>query len=181
MKFTFATALLAFTNVNAVEVAAEADAEWSNAYGSSMGYISNAILAPQPKLLLKKSPLLLKKQPLLLQSSPMLSMYNGHGHHSYSDYSSSDMSSYDSLDYSSSDYGLGYRSIQGAKKHYRYTPKYSSGRYMYGSRYASNSGIWKAPYRALPSRSYSACLNCQKPLLSQGYGLLASGLQLNKW
>merc|ERR1719458_119124 len=158
MKFAFATALLAFTNVNAVEVAAEADAEWSNAYGSSMGYISNAILAPQPKLLLKKSPLLLKKQPLLLQSSPMLSMYNGHGHHSYSDYSSSDMSSYDSLDYSSSDYGLGYRSI-----------------------YASNSGIWKAPYRALPSRSYSACLNCQKPLLSQGYGLLASGLQLNKW
>merc|ERR1711934_611209 len=137
MKFAFATALLAFFQVQAVEVATEVEAEWGNAYGNSLALIAGSLSTKY---------------------------YNGHGHHSYSSHSSSDYSSYSSLDYSSSDYGLGYRAIGGRHRHYRYQPKYYGGRYYYGSRYASHGGVYKAAYRSYPIRSYSACWGCSKNL-----------------
>merc|ERR1711934_620361 len=154
MKFAFATALLAFSQVQAAEVATEveASAEWGNLYGSSLALVQGS----------------LSKRLLL----------NGHGHHSYSDLSSSDYSSLDSLDYSSSDYGLGYRSLKGRRLHYRYAPKCYNGRYWYGSRYASLGGVYKGALRSYPLRSYSACLGCSKPLLAQP--LLAQPLLARK-
>ena len=143
MKFAFATALLAFSQVQAVEVSTEA--EWGNSYG---GYSHHGHHATST----------------IVRSYSPTYHYNGHGHHSYSTHSSSDYSSYSSDDYSSSDYGYGYRSHHGRHRHYRYTPKYYGGRYYYGSRYASHGGVYKAAYRSYPSRSYSACYGgCHRP------------------
>ena len=136
MKFAFATALLAFSQVQAVEVATEIEAEWKAAYGNAYAIVGSALSTRY--------------------------LYNGHGHHSYSSHSSSDYSSYSSLDYSSSDYGYGYRYYNGRNRYYRYQPRYYGGRYFYGSRYASYGGVYKAAYRSYPVRSYSACWGCSR-------------------
>ena len=142
MKFAFATALLAFTQVQAVEVATEIEAEWGNYYGNAISTVRRYVGST--------------------------GYYNGHGHHSYSSHSSSDYSSYSSDDYSSSDYGYGYRYYNGRNRYYRYQPRYYGGRYFYGSRYASYGGVYKAAYRSYPVRSYSACWGCSRTY-SKGY------------
>ena len=149
MKFAFATALLAFSNVQAVEVGAEA--EWSNSYGGYGGYRSYGTAA--------RTTVARSYTPTYTSYS-----YNGHGHHSYSAHSSSDYSSYDSNDYSLSDYGYGYRHVGGNNRYYRYTPKYENNRYYYGNRYASRTGTYKGAYRSYGTRSYSACQGgCVRP------------------
>merc|ERR1719362_923489 len=69
MKFAFATALLAFSQVQAVEVATEIEAEWGNYYGNAISTVGRYVTSRN--------------------------YYNGHGHHSYSSHSSSDYSSSD--------------------------------------------------------------------------------------
>ena len=136
-----ATALLAVAQVQAVEVATEIE---SNNYGGYNSYGHGAIAT-------------------ITKSYNPVYRYNGHGHHSYSSHSSSSYSSFSSSDYSSSDFGFGYRSVAGVHKHYRYAPVYNHGRYYYGKKYASYSGVYKAAYRGYGVRSYSACLGCARP------------------
>ena len=142
MKFLFATALLAFTQVEAAEISTEA--EW----GSYGGYASHGHSAVKT---------------IVRSYSPVLH-YNGHGHHSHSSYSSSSYSSYSSDDYSSSDYGYGYKTYHGRNRYYRYRPRYSTGRYYYGKRYASHTGHYRGAYRTLGYRSYNKCYGgCTRP------------------
>ena len=141
----FALALLAFTQVQATEISTEA--EWSG-YGGYGNYGNHGYAA----------------RTTIARAYVPTMHYNGHGHHSYSDHSSSDYSSYDSYDYSSSDHGYGYRMMNNRHRYMRYTPRYNSGRYYYGNRYASHSGHYKASYRSYPARSYSACMGaCARP------------------
>ena len=134
MKFAFATALLAFSQVQAVEVATEIESV-HDAY-EHHGVHAKATVV---KAVVYKS----------------YGHYNGHGHHSYSTNSSSSDSSYDSHDYSSSDHGYGYRYHHGHHRYYRYRPVYHSGRYYYGHRYANASGHYKAAYRGYKHVSYT--------------------------
>merc|ERR1711934_1211732 len=134
------------SQVQAVEVSTEA--EWGNSYGGYGGYGSYGTAAYSTVRRVYKPTV----------------HYNGHGPHSYSSHSSSDYTSYSSDDYSSSDYGYGYRSYGGRHRHYRYRPRYSSGRYYYGKRYASHGGHYKGSYRTLGYRSYNACYGgCTRP------------------
>merc|ERR1719458_52632 len=136
----FALALLAFTQVQATEISTEA--EWSG-YGGYGNYGNHGYAA----------------RTTIARAYVPTMHYNGHGHHSYSDHSSSD-----SYDYSSSDHGYGYRMVNNRHRYMRYTPRYNSGRYYYGNRYASHSGHYKASYRSYPARSYSACMGaCARP------------------
>merc|ERR1712037_1039736 len=66
----------------------------------------------------------------VIASRPATYYLNGHGHHSYSYTSHSSDSSYFSSDYSS------------------YRPRYSTGRYYYGQRYANRRGVYHSAYRA---------------------------------
>ena len=153
MKFAFAAALLAFSQVQAVEVNTEA--EWTNSYGGYGGYRSHGLAARATVARSYVAP---------ARSYTTSYAYNGHGHHSYSAHSSSDYSSYDSNDYSLSDYGHGYRHVAGNNRYMRYTPKYNNNRYYYGNRYASSSGVYKGAYRSYGTRSYSACQGgCVRP------------------
>merc|ERR1739842_118766 len=140
MKFAFATALLAFSQVQATEVSTEAEWGGYGGYGrSSYSTIGRVVRSYSPAY-----------------------HYNGHGHHSYSSHSSSDDSSYYTSDYSSS--GYGYRSYSGRHRYYRYKPRYSSGRYYYGRNYASYSGHYRGSYRSLGYRSCNACYGgCSRP------------------
>ena len=140
MKFAFAAALLAVAT-NAAEVEAESIG-YGSSYGGYGGYghaarrvISSTVVAAP-----------------VVTSVSYATHYNGCGHHtdSYSD----SCSSYSSHDYSSSDYGYGYRHHGGRSRYYRYRPRYNSGRYYYGSRYASSYGSYYAGYRSYPVRSY---------------------------
>merc|ERR1712037_566424 len=114
----FALALLAFTAVEAVEVESVGYGSLTGAYTGAYNTVSRVIA-----------------------SRPATYYLNGHGHHSYSYTSHSSDSSYSSDDYSSSDYGYGYRAYHGRNRYYRYRPRYSSGRYYYGSRYANRRGV----------------------------------------
>merc|ERR1719237_554106 len=156
----FALALLAFSAVNAVEVETTAEIEGGN-YGGHGGYGSYSRHGHTAVNHIHSS-----YTPVVRHAYVKTYNYNGHGHHSDSSSSSSD-SSYDSHDYSSSDYGYGYRHHHGRHRYYRYTPKYHSGRYVYGHRYASHGGHYKAAYRSYRVRSYTGCHGCSKP---SGYG-----------
>ena len=91
----------------------------------------------------------------LLTDSPYsgLSLSASDLYDSYSsDYSLSD---YYSSDYSDHDYGYGYRRRYGRRiRYFRYRPRYSAGRYLYGRRYASPLGVYRGAYANLPYRSY---------------------------
>ena len=137
----FALALLAFSAVNATQVETTAEIEgWNNSYSGYSRYGNDAVRT--------------------VRRYVKTNYYNGHGHHSDSDDTSSSDSSYSSDDYSDSDYGYGYRHYHGRHRYYRYTPKYSSGRYYYGSRYTSRGGVYRGTYRTLGSRSYTSCNGC---------------------
>ena len=139
----FALALLAFTTVQAIETEAATELEWGG-YGHAGRHAVKSLrtyVAPRATY-----------------------HYNGHGHHEYSYTSNSSDSSYSSHDYSSSDHGYGYRTHHGRNRYYRYKPRYHSGRYYYGKRYASHTGHYKAAYRSYGLRSYSACVGgCLRP------------------
>ena len=141
MKFAFATALLAVAQVQATEIE-----------GSSLGHGYDGYSHAGHAAVLTIS-----------KAYTPVSYYNGHGHHSYSSHSSSSYSSYSSSDYSSEDYGYGYKHYHGRHRYYRYAPKYNSGRYYYGKKYASHSGHYKAAYKGYKVRSYSACWGCARP------------------
>ena len=143
----FALALLAFSAVQATAIEASTELE-SHGYGYG-SYGNHAVKT-------------------IRRAYVKTYNYNGHGHHSSSDYSSSSDDSYSSSDYSSSDYGYGYRHHHGRHRYYRYTPKYYSGRYYYGNKYASRGGHYKAAYRTYGTRSYTGCRGCTRP--SYGYG-----------
>ena len=84
----------------------------------------------------------------LYSSKSLSDLYDSYS----SDYSNSD---YYSSDYSDHDHGYGYRRRYGNRVRYmRYRPRYNSGRYLYGRRYASKVGIYKPAYKSLGYRSY---------------------------